>query len=227
MLGLRLLLTSFVNLVIFLLMLFLPAGTWHWWRAWVYLAVVVAASVVTMVLVFAGNKGLLAERLKPPLQRGQPLSDKILVVLLLVALCVQTVLIPLDVFRFHLLARPGAFVSSLGLVLSLIGWWIISLAFKANAFAAPVVRHQVERQHQVADRGAYGVVRHPMYAGLILYELGLALWLESYAAALANAIPAVILALRILAEERFLKRELPGYADYMRRVRWRMIPFLW
>lgn len=227
MFSFKVFMSSAINFFIFILLLFLPAGTWDWWRAWFFLAVITVASVLTMRYVFAGNRDLLAERLKPPIQHGQPLSDKIIVLLLLVAIVVQIVLAPFDVFRFHWLPRPGHLVSILGLALSLAGWVIVTLALKANTFAVLVVRHQVERQHQVIDRGVYAIVRHPMYSGLLLYQLGYTLWLESYAAALMTLPLAAVLALRILVEERFLKKELPGYTAYTTRVRWRLIPPLW
>ena len=100
-------------------------------------------------------------------------------------------------------------------------------ALETNAFATTVVRHQVERGHTVVDRGVYGVVRHPMYAGAVLLLVGMPLWLESYAAALLAGVPIATLAVRILFEEQFLRRELQGYDAYAERVRYRLIPFLW
>jgi protein-S-isoprenylcysteine O-methyltransferase Ste14 len=89
------------------------------------------------------------------------------------------------------------------------------------------VRHQEERRQVVVDRGLYAVVRHPMYAGAIPLSIGMPLWLGSYAAALAAVVPIAILVVRILVEERFLRRELPGYEEYTRKVRWRMVPGVW
>jgi len=215
------------NLVIFGALLFLPAGTFDWPRAWIFLGMVIVGTTATMMIVFPGREDLLRERLKPPIQKGQPLADKIVVLLLIAAFLGLIGFIPLDVFRFHLMGKPGALVSFLGLILVIAGWWIISLVFKENAFAAPVVKHQEERQQTVIDTGVYGIVRHPMYVGAALLMTGLPLWLESYAAALLASVPIGILVVRILIEEKFLRRELKGYDAYMRRVRYRLIPFLW
>jgi protein-S-isoprenylcysteine O-methyltransferase Ste14 len=223
----RLIFGIIINSVIFGALLFLPAGTFDWWRAWVFIGVVFVGTAVTMVTVFRDREDLLNERLKPPVQKGQPLADKVLVLLLLASFFSFIVLISLDVFRFHLLGKPGGVVSSLGLALLIAGWVIISLSFRENAFAAPVVKHQEERQQKVIDTGVYGVVRHPMYAGAVLLLVGMALWLESYAAALLASVPSAILALRIFFEERFLRRELKGYDAYTERVRYRLIPFIW
>jgi protein-S-isoprenylcysteine O-methyltransferase Ste14 len=216
-----------LNLFIFGVMLFLPAGTLDWWRAWVFLLVVFILAVWSTVSLFRANRELLEERFKPPIQPGQPLADKIIVMLVIVEFLGLVAFIPLDVFRFHLLPQPGPVISSLGLALFVAGWTIITLAMRENAFAAPVVRHQEERHQTVIDSGVYSVVRHPLYAGMIPLLVGMSLWLESYAAAILASLLIVTLALRILFEEQFLKRELAGYDNYTERVRYRLIPYIW
>jgi protein-S-isoprenylcysteine O-methyltransferase Ste14 len=223
----RLVFGVFVNLAIYGGLLFLPAGTWHWWRAWVFLAVLFVATLVTMLTLFPQREGLLNERMRGLIQRGQPLADKILVTLGVAEFCAVLAFIPIDVFRLHLLPNPSLAESSLGMALFLAGWTIIALVFQANPFAAPVVKYQQERGHTVIDRGPYAVVRHPMYSGTGLMMIGIALWLESYAAAIGMILMIVTLSARIHFEERFLRRELPGYEAYTQRVRYRLIPFLW
>ena len=215
------------NVAIFGGALFLPAGTLDWWRAWVFLGVVFIGAVASTVTLYRVNRGLLEERFKPPLQKGQPLADKIIIVPFIAVFVGLIVFIPLDVFRFHLMAKPGILVSVLGFALFIAGWWIMTLALRQNAFAAPVVKHQEERHQRVIDSGVYSVVRHPMYAGAIPLLVGMPLWLESYSTAVLASVPIGILILRVLIEERFLKRELPGYDAYTKRVRYRLIPFLW
>ncbi len=199
----------------------------EWPRAWIFLGVVLAASIATMAYVFPGRRGLLDERFKPPFQEGQPLADKILLVLFFASFVGVAMLVPLDVFRLHLLPAPRPLVSFLGLVLFVAGWATLSVALKHNAFAASVVRHQAERGQRVVDTGLYGVVRHPMYGGGALVMVGMPLWLESYAAAVLAIVPIGVLAVRIVVEERFLRRELEGYGAYMERVRYRLIPLVW
>ncbi len=214
-----------LDVAIFGGLLFLPAGTLDWWRAWVFLGVVFIAAAAGTVSLYRVNKALLEKRFKPPIQKGQPLADKIIVLLLIASFLGVIVFIPLDVFRFHLLAKPGILASSSGLVLFVAGWWIMILALRENAFAIPVVKPQEEQT--VIDRGVYSVVRHPMYAGTVPLLVGMPLWLESYAAALLASVPIGTLVVRILLEEQFLRRELKGYDAYMVRVRYRLIPFLW
>jgi protein-S-isoprenylcysteine O-methyltransferase Ste14 len=90
-----------------------------------------------------------------------------------------------------------------------------------------VVKHQAEREHRVVDTGVYAVVRHPMYAGIFIFNVGMALWLESYAGAIAALVPMALLASRIVFEERFLRERLNGYGAYTERVRYRLVPFVW
>ncbi|MDD5037403.1 MAG: isoprenylcysteine carboxylmethyltransferase family protein [Methylococcaceae bacterium] len=216
-----------VSVATFASLLLLPAGTSHWWRVWVFLGVVLIGEVASTISLYRDRKELLNERFKSLIQEGQPLADKIIVILILVAFCGAITFIPLDVFRFHLLEKPGTVISSLGLAFFVVGWWITILALRENKFAVPVVRYQKERRHRVVDSGVYGMVRHPMYAGAVLLEIGMPLWLESYAATLLASVPIGLVVVRILIEERLLRKELAGYDDYTARVRYRLVPFIW
>ncbi len=224
---LKLILQITVYMLVLAGLFFVPAGTLAWPRAWVYLGLMYVIMVAAVIHLDRADHELLVERSKWRGQKGQPLSDKIVMSAFLAAYYPLMVFIPLDVFRFHLLARPPMIVSSLGLVIYLVGWGIVYLALRTNPFAAPLVKLQAERGHRVIDVGVYGIVPHPMYAGAIFVLVGLPLWLESYAAALLECVPLGLLAVRCLLEEKFLRRNLSGYADYMRRVRYRMIPHLW
>ncbi len=215
------------NMAIFGGLMFGVAGTLHWGRAWWFLAVILVLAVVSMVTVFSGDPDLLKERFKGPIQKGQPPADRVLVIALLIAYLVFVAFIPIDVFRLRFLPQPGLLISLFGLILFIAGWCIMSLAMKANTFAAPVVRHQAERQQKVIDSGVYRTVRHPMYAGAILFFVGMPLWLGSYAATLLAIVPITVLAVRIVFEEQFLRRELAGYDSYTQRVRYRLVPYLW
>jgi protein-S-isoprenylcysteine O-methyltransferase Ste14 len=215
------------NVALYALLLFVPAGTWHSWRVWVFLAVTVAVMVMAIFSILPDNAGLFSQRAKGIIQKGQPLWDRVLIVLLVVSYVGQISFIPLDVFRFHLLPKPGELVSFFGLALYVVGWWIMTLAMKVNPFAVPVVRLQEERHQRVIDAGIYAVVRHPMYAGFAPMAVGPALWLQSYTAALLAIVPIAVLAVRSVFEEQFLKRELKGYDAYTEKVRHRLIPFGW
>jgi protein-S-isoprenylcysteine O-methyltransferase Ste14 len=223
----RLIIGIIWNVLTYGALLFLTAGTFDWWRAWVLLGVIVISTVLTMLLVFRTRPDLLRERMRGMVQKGQPIVDRVIVLLFLVTYMGSIAFIALDVFELHLLSKPSVWISSLGMVLVLAGWLIISLVFRENAFAAPVVKHQTDREHYVVDTGVYSVVRHPMYAGIFIYNVGMALWLESYAGTVATLVPMSLLALRIVFEEQFLRQQLDGYPAYTERVRYRLIPFVW
>jgi protein-S-isoprenylcysteine O-methyltransferase Ste14 len=208
--------------------LFASSRTLAWWRAWVLLAVLLVVRTVGAHAVHRVNPELARERAGLPVHPDQPTADR---VLLLGVVATGFLGVPavagLDASRWHLLAQPSALVAGLGLLLFALGWSLKSLSLRANAFAVAVVRLQSERAHIVVDSGVYRVVRHPFYAADPLIFVGLGLWLESYAAALAAAIPVALMVLRLRMEERFLWRELPGYAAYAERVRRRLIPGVW
>jgi protein-S-isoprenylcysteine O-methyltransferase Ste14 len=226
------LLTVLVRLVadaaLVALLLFVPAGTLSWWRAWVLLAVLLVLRTVSALAVYRVNPALLQERAKLPIHAEQPRSDKLLLLAVLATgFMGLPVIAGLDVFRWHVLPRPAPLLANLGLVLFTLGWAIKAVALRTNAFATAVLRLQRERQHAVVDTGVYRIVRHPFYAGTPLVLVGLGLWLESYTATLFAVVPLGLLVVRLTLEERFLRRELPGYREYAVRVPHRLLPGIW
>jgi protein-S-isoprenylcysteine O-methyltransferase Ste14 len=118
-------------------------------------------------------------------------------------------------------------LQTLGLVLLGLGIYVIWLTMLENSYAAPVVKIQKERGHKVISSGPYAYVRHPMYAGALLYVLGLPLLLGSWWGLATAPLLALMLILRIPLEERTLRAELEGYADYAARTRYRLLPWVW
>jgi protein-S-isoprenylcysteine O-methyltransferase Ste14 len=216
-----------VYVALFAALLFLPAGTLRWPRAWVALGVMAVLRAIAAVRALRVNPELMAERTGLPIREGQPMLDRVLVSTFMASFAAQIAFCSADVFHLRLLPRPPLALSLAGLLLFAAGWWIAGLTVKVNAFAAVAVRHQEERRHTVVDTGVYAVVRHPMYAGTAAVMVGMGLWLGSYAGALLALVPIALLAARIVLEERFLRRTLAGYDDYTRRVRWRLVPGLW
>jgi protein-S-isoprenylcysteine O-methyltransferase Ste14 len=209
-------------------MVFGAAGTFDWQRAWVLLGVMLTVRVAGANAVYRVSPALLRERAKLPVHRNQPPADKLL---LLTVVFTGFIALPglagLDVFRWHLLPPPAPAFAYAGLTLFALGWGLKSLALRANAFATSVVRLQAERHHAVADTGVYAIVRHPFYVGTVLVLTGMALWLESYVALAFAVVPILFLLLRLTMEERFLRRELPGYDRYAIQVPYRLIPGIW
>jgi protein-S-isoprenylcysteine O-methyltransferase Ste14 len=208
--------------------LFVAAGTIAWPRAWVLVALLLVIRTVSAIAVFRVNPGLLRERATVLIHQRQPWTDRLLLLAFMgTAFVGVPAVAALDVFHWHWLPSPRPALAGVGLGLFAIGWTIIALALRTNPFAVTVVRIQGERQHTVVDKGIYGVVRHPMYAGNPLVNVGLSLWFGSYAAVLFSAIPLALLVVRIGLEEQFLRRGLPGYREYAGRVMYKLLPGFW
>ncbi|WP_025414729.1 methyltransferase family protein [Gemmatirosa kalamazoonensis] len=203
------------------------ARTVAWPRAWTLLAVMLVVRAWSVAAVRLAHPTLLRERARLPIHRDQPRADRLLVaaVLALGFLALPAVAAA-DAARWRLLAPVPAGVAVVGLTAFAAGWVIKGLALRANAFAVAEVRVQRER-HAVVTSGVYGVVRHPFYAADPLIFVGQALWLGSWTAAALAVAPTALVVVRLVLEERLLRRELPGYTAYAARVRHRLVPGVW
>ena len=208
-------------------LLLFPAWTWQWTEANQFLICYAVFNVISAAFLAIKAPASLEARMEMPMNKSQPLSDRIATTFLLVFLIGWFVFIPIDVFHLKLLAPPQAKISVLGGLLTVFGYAIVLLAIYQNEFATPVVRDQSDRGHELRDTGLYGLVRHPFYTGFILFCTGMALWLQSYAALIAGLLPITALIGRIYAEETILQKTLPGYGKYISRTRYRIIPFIW
>ena len=191
------------------------------------LGVLAVLRVISRSLLWTSRPDLLAERARGPVQSGQSLADRILLASFMASYAGMIAFAAADMWRFHLLPPLPTWARVLGLGAFIVGTGLVHNALRANAFAVTVVRIQEERGHYVVREGPYGIVRHPMYAGLIPVMLGVAAWLGSAAAMIAVAVPTIILCIRIVLEERMLREFLPGYEAYLREVRWRLVPGIW
>lgn len=226
-LMLRGLLGGLLQVALFAVLLFVPAGTWCWPRAIEFLASYALLSCVVIIVLARIAPASLEARLQPPFAKSQPLADRIVSAFLFFALFAWFALIPVDVFHLRFLPPPSPMVSLLGAVVFFIGYGIDTVSLYQNEFAAPIVKDQSERGHVLIDTGLYAYVRHPFYLGSLLFLIGIALWLGSYASVLGLALVLAPLVARILVEEQTLRETLPGYVEYMARVRYRLIPFVW
>lgn len=206
--------------------LFVPAGTLNWRAGWIFMVEMLLSSAASIAWLAKYDPGLLKERVGSPVQKGQPLWDKVLVPVMLLTWYGWLVLMALDVKRWHLSDAPP-WVTYTGALLIPLGVLAVLRTFRENSFAAPVVRIQGERGQRVIDTGPYALVRHPMYAGGFLYLLGTPLVLGSWLGLAALPAIAGLLIVRIFIEEAALHKGLPGYSEYATRVRYRLIPGVW
>jgi protein-S-isoprenylcysteine O-methyltransferase Ste14 len=211
--------------VAFALALFLPAGTVAWLAGWIFLVLFFGFYLAVTVWLFRHNPGLMQERLHLGTsdQKGW---DKLLFPLLLVFPFAWMIFMSLDAARFRWSPLP-IWLQVAGAVILLCSFYLIFIAFRENSYASSVVRIQEDRGQRVISTGPYRHVRHPMYSGIVIFAIGTPLLLGSWYGVLGGLIFVAILARRAVLEERTLREELPGYADYMAQVKYRLIPYIW
>jgi protein-S-isoprenylcysteine O-methyltransferase Ste14 len=206
-----------------------PGGTWIWPHG---LALMAGLALIGLVgnLVLTLNRPthfrVRQQSVVAARGRRQPWIDAAGSVGLLVFGAAWLAFIPLDVFRLHLLPAPGPWATAAGGLAALIGATLTPLAVWENRLATPNVQDQTDLGQRVVDTGVYRLVRHPLYLGNLLLYLGASVWLGSYAAAVGVIVLLLATVARIAIEEKDLRARLPAYADYARRVRGRLIPFL-
>jgi protein-S-isoprenylcysteine O-methyltransferase Ste14 len=223
---LNLVIKTLIWLAFMAALMLVPAGTIAWAQAWIYLALLGITGILNTAWLYIHDPDLLAQRIASPVQREQAAWDRIFMSCMIVFFIAWIAIMGLDAVRFQASHVPG-WAQAAGAVAILISQYVFWLVFRANSFAAPVVKIQEERGHTIATGGPYAIVRHPMYAGAILFLFGTPLLLGSwYGVALA---PVLVVAFgwRAVMEEHTLAAQFPGYADYAARVRYRFIPLIW
>lgn len=212
----------FVPLVMAAL-LFIPAGTLDYWEAWTFLAVYSASSLAVTLYLMKRDPKLLARRMSGgPTAEKEPVQ-KIVMSVVSLGFVGLFLLAGLD-HRFAWSHMPAS-VALAGDGLVLLGWLAIFCVFKANTFSSATI--EMAPDQKVISTGPYALVRHPMYAGGLVMFLGIPIALGSWwgLAIVAVMVPALLW--RLFDEERFLAKNLPGYAEYQQRQRYRLIPRIW
>lgn len=202
------------------LLFFLPRWSLDYWQAWAFLGVLVGCMTATSLYLLRNDRALLERRLRTKEKAGKQKA----IILLAVFLILPSYIIPgLDV-RFGW-SRVPAWLSITALLLFVAGYAIFFLVIRENSYASRVV--EVEAGQKVISSGPYGVVRHPMYVGVMLIYLCVPLALGSYWALIPGSLMLVVIVTRLLNEEEILAKELPGYTEYMEKVKHRLIPGVW
>jgi protein-S-isoprenylcysteine O-methyltransferase Ste14 len=212
-----------LGLVAFGLMLFLPAGTFHYWQAWVFLAVFAFYTWIPSAYLVRKNPAALERRMHAgPLAETRTLQQ---IVSTVVFICFPAMLVvsALD-HRFGWSSVPTT-VTVVGDILVAVGLGVAMLVVAQNGYAAANIT--IESGQTLVSTGLYGLVRHPMYSGSVIMMVGVPLALDSYWG-LVFVIPALVaLALRIRDEEELLQQQLSGYREYEQQVHYRLVPFVW
>lgn len=202
------------------LLIFLPAGTLRFSSGWLLMGILFVPMFGAGLVMLAKNPGLLQSRLKAKeTQREQNLVVKLSGLMFIAGF----VMAGLD-FRFGWLVLPG-WVKWVAAALFLIAYLLYAEVLRENAFLSRTI--EVQENQTVVDTGLYGIVRHPLYAVTLLLFLSMPLVLDSLLAFLCFLPYPFLIAKRLLSEEAFLEKELPGYAEYKKKVKYRLIPGIW
>jgi protein-S-isoprenylcysteine O-methyltransferase Ste14 len=205
-----------------------PAGTWRWWEVWALVGVWMAYAVSMTVFLSRHDPALLVERLKgSPAQQGQKAWDKVLMLLIFVVGLGMFIVPGFDVMRFRWSEPLPVWVEMLALVAHAPCFLFIAWVTYENTHLSRVVKIADESEHQVITTGPYALVRHPMYAAVIVIVFALPLALGSRFGLIPAALLAVLMIVRTYLEDRTLHAELPDYAEYAKETRYRLIPGIW
>ena len=204
-------------------LLFAAAGTFDYWQAWTFLAVYFAASLAITLYLMKEDPALLARRMSGgPFAEKEP-AQRIIMSFASIGFIGLLVLPGLD-HRFAWSQTPAC-VAIAGDFLVMLGWLGIFSVFRENSFSSATI--ELAADQRVISSGPYALVRHPMYASALVMLLGMPIALGSWWGVLIIAAILPALVWRLLDEERFLARNLPGYVEYQRKVRYRLLPLIW
>lgn len=202
------------------LLIFLPAGTLKFLNGWLFIGVLFTAMIFTLTFLLEKDPDLLAKRLKTK-EKEKP--QKVYLVLSIIVLLFTFIIPGLD-YRYGLSDVPVAVVI-VSTVIMMAGYFMFFAVMRQNTFASRVI--EIQEGQKLIDTGLYSFVRHPMYLGASILYLSAPLVLGSWYALIPAAFIPVVLLIRILNEEKVLIKGLKGYTEYMKKVKYRLIPFVW
>ncbi len=210
-------------LVVLAALLFVSAGTFAYWQAWIYLAIFAGCVILITAYLAVYDRELLAGRVQAgPVAETQK-SQQIIQAVASFFFIGLYVVAGLD-HRFHWSDVP-LLVTLISDGLVIVGFFIVFLVFRENSYTRGTI--EVSDQQKVVSSGPYALVRHPMYSGALFMLVFSALALGSWAALLCTIPLILVIAARAVDEERFLDDNLPGYTEYRHKVRFRLVPGVW
>ncbi len=215
--------SSVFGFLVMAALLFVPAGTLDYLQAFVFIASFVGASAAITVYLAIRDPKLLERRMHAGPTAEKQTSQKIIMVFAVLGFIALLVVPALD--RRFMWSPVPPYVSVTGDLLVALGFLLVYFVIRENSYAASTI--QVAEGQTVVSTGPYAVVRHPMYGGVLPLLIGTPLGLGSWCGLSALVLFIPVLIWRLLDEERFLHRNLPGYTEYTRKVRYRLVPFVW
>jgi protein-S-isoprenylcysteine O-methyltransferase Ste14 len=214
---------SFVLLVVMAAVIFISAWTINYWQAWIFLLAFFGPAFAITIDLIKKDPKLLERRISAGPLHEKETSQKIIQSQAQISFLLVIIFPVLD-HRFGWSTVPP-YMNMVGDILILIGFYIVFLVFKENTHASALV--EVEADQKVVSTGPYAWVRHPMYIGALILLLGTPLALGSLWGVLTIIPITAVIVWRLLDEERFLAKNLPGYVEYEKKVIYRLVPFVW
>lgn len=206
------------------LILLICGGDLGWWQAWLYSLLIVAVGIGGRLWAEQRHPGLTAERQNIENFQNAKIWDKVLAPLMAVSIGYPVVIVAGLDHRYNWSPEFPLWLNAFGFILISLGYVFAAWALAENRFFYSVVLVKTDRGHVVCDSGPYRFVRHPGYVGNIFPLFGIAFALGSVWTLIPVAVASIISVFRTVLEDRTLQEELPGYRDYARRVRYRLIP---
>jgi protein-S-isoprenylcysteine O-methyltransferase Ste14 len=204
-------------------LIFIPAWSLTFWQGWLFWFILLAGTLTITLYFLKHDRALIERRIRAGPRAEREPRQKLIQVLAGLLGCAGIVVSALD-HRFGWSSVPPSLVI-VGDALVVLGYVIVFLVFRENSYTSAVI--EVGAGQQVVATGPYALVRHPMYAGGLLGFLGTPIALGSWWGLLPAGVLAGVIVWRLLGEEEYLARHLPGYAEYRHNVRWRLVPWLW
>ena len=208
------------GVIMFALMFFLPAGTWSYWQAWLYIGVLIIPMLFVLAYFMKRDPELLERRMKMREERGQQRR----IIGISVLFFILGYLLPGFDIRYGWSNMP-AWVSIAAAVVMFLSYLLVFRTMQVNSFLSRVI--EVAENQKVIDTDLYGVVRHPMYVGMVVLYVVSPIVLGSWWAVIPALVIIPVIVFRILDEEKTLEQELPGYVEYKQKVKYRLIPCVW
>lgn len=223
----RFIFSSIITILIFPAVILFLSGNWLWLEGWIFSLWFDAMVLSNMIYLYWKDPALLAERSKAPGSDNQKQWDKYLIIVIYLWALVWFIIMPLDAKRFGWSPLFPVWLKVLGGVALLPALYLIYQATVENTYLSTLVRIQTDRNQHVISTGVYGFVRHPLYLGCLLMTLAAPLLLGSLYGLIIGFFGVIVVVGRIIGEENMLVNELEGYEEYQKKVKYRLVPFVW
>ena len=208
------------GLILVGLLLFIPAGTFTYWQAWLLISILFIPMFILGLILIIFNPDLLKKRLNA---KEEQKEQKIVIILSILMFLASFIIAGFN-FRFKWIILPSL-ISYIAAIVFLIAYGLYAEVLRENAYLSRTV--EIQENQKIIDTGLYGIIRHPMYMSTLFLFLSMPLVLGSILSSIIMLMYIPIIAIRIQNEEILLEKGLEGYAEYRNKVRYKLIPFIW